>query len=125
MDDDDDDACPPVDCASCGDRVVWFTSPEEGATAMIGDIIEVTVQARSPDGVNTLGFVALGELAGIPLQLAHETAGGSQQTEATATFELAVPFNANIEHIVLVALAEDAAGHLRAEAKAFTVLPYQ
>ncbi len=119
------DNCPPADCSSCGDRVVWISAPKNDAQARIGDIVHVTVNARSAAGITELGFVALGELAGIPLQLAHETADGGAQSQAVASFELAVPFNANIKRIVLVALAEDAQGFLRSDVQAFVVNPYE
>lgn len=121
---DDDDDCPPVNCASWGERTTWIIAPNENSEATIGDVITVEVGARSPNGVLSLGFVALGELAGIPLQLAHETADGAGEAETSAVFQLAVPFNANISRIVLVALAEDAEGHLRADAKAIKIMPY-
>ncbi len=123
--DDDEEECPALDCTSCGERVVWLSAPAANAAARTGDIVRVTVHARSAAGVATLGFVALGDLAGQPLQLAHETAAGGGQAEATAQFDLAVPFNGNLTRIVLVALAEDADGFLRSDVQSFAVEAYE
>ena len=117
--------CPAPDCAACGDRAAWIAAPAEGATAKIGDLVTVTVGARSSSGLASVGYLALGELAGMPVQIAQETANGNGQPETSASFTLAVPFNANITRIVLIALAEDEAGYLRADAKAFVVQPYE
>ncbi len=108
----------------CGDPAAWFVTPGETTQARIGDTITVTVAARSGAGLASLGFVALGELAGVPLQLAHETANTTGRAETKATFEFVVPFNANLTRVVLIALAEDASGRLATQARAVTVNPY-
>ena len=119
---DDDDDC---ECAFANEHLTWISRPAAGQEATIGDTLAITVHAKSTSGVDTLGFVALGELAGIPVQLAHETAAGEGEGEATAQFEFVVPFNANFTRIVLMPLAEDGEGFLRAEANAITIVPYQ
>jgi len=108
----------------CGDPAAWFDAPREATQARIGEAITVTVAARSNAGLASLGFVALGELAGVPLQLAHETASATGRTETKTTFEFVVPFNANLTRVVLIALAEDASGRLATRARAVTINPY-
>jgi len=122
--DENEDDCPTFACAMCGDPAAWFVAPGETTQARIGEAINVTVAARSNAGLASLGFVALGDLAGVPLQLAHETANATGRSETNATFEFVVPFNANLTRIVLIALGEDNAGRLATQARVVTVNPY-